>query len=149
MLRRKYKGSLAALLEGQCNSTMGYGLEFKDVNTLAKIFGRHPNWLWMSQILTNGSELPLEPLNVERRLKDGDEALAFGNHKGASLHCGLLMKLVTKHVQFGYGLSLPLGKAKNIPGILLAPMNIQKQNKINEHWRIVKKDHLTYDQSCK
>jgi hypothetical protein len=54
MLMRKYKGSLAASLEVQRNSTMGYGLEFWDVGTLARIFGRHPNWLQMSQILTNG-----------------------------------------------------------------------------------------------
>jgi hypothetical protein len=81
-LMRKYKGSLAALLEAQRDSTVGYGLEFWDVSTLTRIIGQHPNWLWMSQILTNRSEWPLEPVNKERRCKDVDEALAFGNHKG-------------------------------------------------------------------
>jgi hypothetical protein len=38
-LRRKYKGSLAALLKAHQGSTVGYGLKFWDVNTLAKIFG--------------------------------------------------------------------------------------------------------------
>jgi hypothetical protein len=128
---------------------MGYGLEFWDVNIFAKIFGGHPNWLQMSQILTNGSEWPLEPLDEEGRLEDMAEALAFGNHKGTSLQPDLLRKLVTKDVQFGYFLPLPLGKAKNIPGILLALMNIQKQNTIDEHGRIVEKDRLTHDQSFK
>jgi hypothetical protein len=50
---------------------------------------------------------------------------------------------------FGYCLPLPLGKAKNIPGILLAPINIQKQNTIDEHGRIVEKDRLTHNQSFK
>jgi hypothetical protein len=47
------------------------------------------------------------------------------------------MKLVTKDDQFGYCLPLPLG--------LLAPMNIQKQNTIDEHGRTVE----THDQSFK
>ncbi len=76
--------------------------------------------------------------------------LLFGNHKGASLQPDLLRKLVTEDVQFGYCLPLPLGKAKsNIPGILLTPLNIQKQNTIYEHGRIVEKDHLTHDQNFK
>jgi hypothetical protein len=58
----------------------------------------------MSQVLTNGSEWPLEPLDKECRLKDVDKALAFRNHKGASLQPDLLTKLVTKDVQ----LLLPL-----------------------------------------
>jgi hypothetical protein len=95
------------------------------------------------------SEWPLEPLNKECRLEDINEALAFGNHKGASLQPDILRKLVTKDIQFGYCLPLPFGKAMNIPGILLAPMNIQKQNTINEHGWIVEKDHLTHDQSFK
>ncbi len=125
-LMRKYKGSLTASLEAQRNSTVGYGLEFQDVDTLARIFGQHPNWLQMSQILTNGSEWPLEPLNEECRHKDINKVLTFGNHKGASLQPNLLRKLVTNDIHFGYCLPLPLGKAKNIPGILLPPMNIQK-----------------------
>jgi hypothetical protein len=36
-----------------------------------------------------------------------------------------------------------------IHGALLAPMNIQKQNTINEHGRIIEKDGLTHDQSYK
>jgi hypothetical protein len=87
----------------------------------------------MSQIPTNRLEWPLEPLNKECSREDIDKALAFDNHKGASLQPSLLRKLVTKDVHFGYCLPLPLGKAKNIPGILLTPMIIQKQNTINEH----------------
>jgi hypothetical protein len=82
----------------------------------------------MSHILTNGSEWPLEPLDKECRHKDVNKGLAFDNHKGALLQPNLLRKLVTKDIHFGYCLPLPLGKAKNIPGIQLALMNIQKQN---------------------
>ncbi len=79
--------------------------------------------------MTNESEWPLEPLKEERRHEDLNKALAFGNHMGASLQPNLLRKLVTKDIHFGHCLPLPLGKAKNIPGILLAPMNIQTRSR--------------------
>ena len=44
---------------------------------------------------------------------------------------------------------LPLDKLKRIPGALLAPMNVMKQNSIDECGRIVEKDRLTHDQSYK
>ncbi len=149
VLMKKYIGDLGALLEVQRNSIVGYGSEFRDVDTLRKIFGWHPNWTRMSKILENGSEWPLEPLDEELRCDDVDAALAFGNHKGVSLQPDLLQKLVSKDVHFGYCLPLPLDKAQKIPGTLLAPMNIQKQNTINKYGRIIEKDHLTHDQSYK
>ena len=118
-------------MEVQRNSVVGYGSEFRDVDTFQKIFGRHPNWTRMSKILEDGSEWPLEPLNEELRRNDVDAALAFGNHKSTSLQSKLLQKLVSKDVHFSYCLPLPLNKTQKIPGALLTPMNIQKQNTIN------------------
>ena len=37
---KKYNGDLGALLEAQQNSIVGYSLEFRDIDTLQKIFGR-------------------------------------------------------------------------------------------------------------
>ncbi len=110
---------------------MGYGLEFRDVATLANIFKCHPNWMRMSRILTHGLEWSLEPLDDDCRLADVREALIFGNHKGASMKPDLLLQLMSKAIHFGYCLPLPLAKAEKIPGILIAPMNIQQQNTIN------------------
>ncbi len=128
---------------------MGYGSEFREVATLSSIFQRHPNWKRMSRILTHGSEWPLEPINDECRLADVREALIFGNHKGASVKPDLLLQLMSKDVHFGYCLPLPLAKAEKNPGILIALMNIQKQNTIDEFGRIIPKDRQTHDQSFK
>jgi len=103
----------------------------------------------MTQILRNGSEWSLEPLDEENHHADVEEALAFGNHKGASLQPELLKTLISKDVCYGYCLPLPLEKATNIPNVLIAPMNIQKPNTIDEFGRIVPKDRLTHDQSFK
>ena len=103
----------------------------------------------MSKILTNGLKWPLEPLDEASRRADVNEALSFGNHKGASLQPDLLRRLISKDVHYGYCRPLPLAKATKIPELLIAPMNIQKQNTIDENGKIVEKDHLTHDQSFK
>jgi hypothetical protein len=84
-LTQKYNGNLAALLEAQCKSTVGYGSELGDVNTPSKIYERHPSLNRMSKILTNGLEWPLDPLDEASRHADVNKALSFGNHKEASL----------------------------------------------------------------
>ncbi len=86
----KYKGILANSLEVQHNLTVGYGSEFCNVKTLSMIFVQHLNWARMSRTLTMGSEWPLKPLNKECRQEVINKALAFGNHKGASLQPKLL-----------------------------------------------------------
>ena len=57
------------------------------------------------------------------------EALSFGNHKGAVRNPILLRKFIEKDVVHGYGLVLPLSNIDQIPGVLLAPMNIMTQKK--------------------
>jgi hypothetical protein len=49
----------------------------------------------------------------------------------------------------GFALPLPLNKIALIPGILLAPLNIQAQSTINKWGEIIPKDRLTHDQSWK
>jgi hypothetical protein len=61
----------------------------------------------------------------------------------------LLLQLMSKDVHFGYCPPLPLKKAKKTPDILIAPMNIQQQNTINEYGRIIPSDRQTHNQSFK
>ena len=88
-------------------------------------------------------------------LKEGDrrtymeEAISFGNYKGAERNPFLLRSLVEKDVTHGCCLVLPLNKVSRIPDILLALMNIMTQNTIDDHGRIIEKDRLMHDQSYK
>ena len=61
----------------------------------------------------------------------------------------LLKKMVTDNVIQGFALPLPLNKVTQIPGVLLAPLNIQAQNTINVCGEIISKNRLTHDQSWK
>ena len=134
-------------IQAQIRSPVGYGSEFRPKEQLVKLFGLHPCWSRMESILTHGSSWPLEDLNEEHRRQDLEEALAFGNHKGAQKHPSHLRKLVEKDVIHGNGLPLPLNRFQDLPGIVLAPMNIALQNTINDLGQIVEKERLTHDQS--
>ena len=89
----------------------------------------------------------MEELSDELRECDLQDALEFGNHKGVSEKPELLKELVHKDIIHGHGLVTPLAKIHQIHGLLVAPMNIQKQNTIDEFGLIVGKDCLTHDQS--
>jgi hypothetical protein len=102
----------------------------------------------MKTVLTFGSSWPLAPLDEPEQEKDFQEAIIFGNHKGAVKQQDLLIKLKDNVTQ-GFTLLLPLNKIASIPGILLAPLNIQAQSTIYKRGEIIPKDRLTHDQSWK
>lgn len=49
-------------------------------------------------------------------------------------------------MQYGYSLPFLLSKLIRIPNALMVPMNIMRQNTINESGQVVEKDRLTHDQ---
>jgi hypothetical protein len=61
----------------------------------------------------------------------------------------LLLKLIRDNVDQGFALPLPLNKIKQLPGILLALLNIQLQKTINEQGEIIPKNRMTHNQSWK
>ena len=92
----KYGKDLGMAIKAQSNSPLSYGSEFRPTSTLANVFDRHPNWNRLKDILENGSNWPLDSLNESDRKTDMEEAIAFGNHKGAERIPVLPRKLVEK-----------------------------------------------------
>ena len=108
---------LPKALHAQKGSPLNYVSAFKLVEVLERLFGLHPNWKRMKKVLKEGSEWPMDELDPEFRLSDLEDAIAFGNHKGATKNEDLLKKIVEKDVTYRYGLVLPLDKMKLIPGV--------------------------------
>ena len=149
LVLKKYGLDLKRAIEGQSDSPLGYGSEFRDQSVLEEIFSKHPNWSRLKSILQNGSDWRLSELEEEKRKSDLEQALSFGNHKGAEADPEKLKSLIEKDVTYRYSLPLPLEKITNVPEICMAPMNIAPQHTIDEQGNIVSKDRLTHDQSYK
>ncbi len=125
LLKHTFGGDLQRALDAQPNSPLRYGSKFRQIETLKSIFEKHSSWNRMRSVLTFRSSWPIAPLDKMEREKDVEEAIIFGNHKGAVKQQDLLIKLVKDNVTRGFALPLPLDKIASIPGILLAPLNIQ------------------------
>ena len=124
---RKSNFNLQRVIQANKLSPIGYGSEFRNHSTLAPLLDPHPRWHLLQNLLVNGSVWPMSKLNEDERQKDVDEALKFGNHKGASLHKETLRTLISDKGSHGYILPLPLSKITRIPGIPLSPLNIVRQ----------------------
>ena len=142
-------GSLEQAIQQQKDSPVGYGSEFCHPTELEPILHLHPNWPHFHQLLQEGSDWPIESTTEEAHITDVNEALEFGNHKGATLNADTLRSLINDDVTHGYSLPLPLSKIHLLPGALLAPMNIVTQDTIAEKGNIIPKFRLTHDQSFK
>jgi hypothetical protein len=147
LILKRYNMSLENALEAQRGSPLGYGLEFKPPEALHRIFRNHPLWGRMRKILLQGSNWPLEDMDETSRVNDLQEALKFGNHKGAMSKPDLLRTLIESNVTHRYGLVLPRNKIDRIPGACIAPMNIMHQFTLDASRDIVDKERLTHDQS--
>ena len=109
----------------QSKSPMGYGSEFRPISTMEKVFGKHPVWPQMKEILENGSRWPLEEPDLETRKKDLKESLEKENHgrKAARTTEKVSPKGRDSWLQPAHPTRK---KAKCLPGAIIALMNIQK-----------------------
>jgi hypothetical protein len=128
---KRFNRNLQQAIDAQPNSPISYGSEFRSPTTLAPLFEHHPNWTRLRQLLSNGSIWPLASIPEESRQDNLHQAIEFGNHKGATTNPDLLVNLINEDVTQGFILPLvPLSKITQIPGILIAPMNIVNQDTI-------------------
>ena len=143
----RYNFDLEAAISSNSCSPLSYGSEFRPAEQIKFIFHQNPLWKRLESLLRNGSIWPLTELNNDIRRLDLNDALKFGNHKGATQKASTLHKLVLKDITNGFGIIVPLSCITQIPGALLAPMNVMNQTTIDERGNIIPKDRLTHDQS--
>ena len=144
---QKYNNNLGTAIDSNKNSPISYGSKFRSTTILAPLLHVHPQWHLFKSLLKVGLLWPLLEITEQQKLDDVDKALTFTNHKGANLNKDLLKTLIKEDVNHGFILPLTLDKIKQIPGVLLAPLNIINQNTIDEIGHAIQKDRLTHDQS--
>jgi hypothetical protein len=137
---KQYRFDLGRAIEAQKLSPLGCGSEFKKPHVLQRIFKNHLLWARMECLLINKSRWPLQEISKSNRVADLQEALQFGNHKGATSKPELLRELITEDVWHGYGLVILLNKIDCFPGAYLATMNIMHQLTLDTSGDIMDKE---------
>ena len=81
---KRHNFDIGAAIQAQSKSPVGYGSKFWKPSVLAPLLRNHPLWVTMKVILKNGSRWPIDPITEDEGIGDVEEALKFGNHKGAT-----------------------------------------------------------------
>ena len=94
--------NLGQALRAQPFSPLSPGSEFRHPSILEPILNQHPLWPQLRNELTEGTRFPLEPLSEEKRKKDIQEAIAFGNHKGVRDNKKIFNEIMENDVKRGW-----------------------------------------------
>ena len=143
----RFNGSLEHALIADRNSITGAGAEFRPWQVLEHLFHLHPLWDGLRELLTCGATFQAKALDRDTQMRALKEGLAFGNHKGAKRNPTKLNSLLSDEATMSWSIVLPKSFAKSIPGLLINPMNVQKQNTINEMGNPISSERLTHDNS--
>jgi hypothetical protein len=145
LVLRRYDFDLERAITADGSSPLKYGSEFRPKSILAPLLSQHPNWKYMGELFDDGCSFIAPELSETDRQRQLELALIFGNHKGASQKQEQMQKLLNDDVIHGYNLPVPCDLIQKIKGLVLSPMNIARQNTIDETGRVIEKDRLTHD----
>ena len=82
---KSYDNDFAKAIEGNKNTIVAPGSEFRALNRIERIWKYRENWEAIKEILTKGFVYPLkEPQNEKIRLQDLEASIAHGNHKSCA-----------------------------------------------------------------
>ena len=136
------------LIENHSETTLGYGSEFRTVDQLRPLVGRHPNFGSLSLVLTNG--MPYVFLTELDQATKSDELKTLvlrGNHKSAKDFPTEVGELLRKDVLHGFSIPLPIETVYQIPGAAVQPLGIAQQRTTDDEGNRKAKFRLTQDLS--
>lgn len=138
---------LEELLNDPPNSVTAYGSEFKDINLIEQLLGRHHRWPALKSRLLQGAEFPLSSLSEADRQRDFDAARQRGNHKSADRNIDFLASALAQEVEKGWALIVREEDACQFPNLELAPLGVAEHLGISATGEFVSKRRVTHDLS--
>jgi hypothetical protein len=139
---------LATFLGWHQQTTLAYGSEFRPMEQLQQVLGRHPLFNDLKEIVAHGM-----PYRYSRELSESDRQTDLqamtdrGNHKSAEDESEQVVKLILKDVLHGFSLPLPPQTIPLLRGALVQPFGLAKQFIIHADGLRRSKYRLTQDLS--
>ena len=124
------------------NSQLFPGSEFRHPDELDLLFGGYIDWWFIRGYMTGGAGSYSQPLPEHLRMEALQAGLAYGNHTPDN---AALMQLLLPEIAKGFFLPIPKGFLHEIPGIVVAPMNIDWHFSIDDEGNRVHKPRLIHD----
>ncbi|KAI2497797.1 hypothetical protein MHU86_16683 [Fragilaria crotonensis] len=135
------------LIKENGSSTLGFGSEFRRVEELEPLLGKHPHFAQLAKVLTEGMQYVFDrELSPNERKNEVSAMIARGNHKSAQSEPEQVGKLLAKDVLHGFSIPLPIDVVTRIPGAMVQP-GLAQQWTVNPEGERVIKYRLTQDLS--
>jgi len=140
---------LEKLLAAQSHTTLHPGNEFRPVEQLGAILGKHENFPSFLDVITRGMSFHFHhsELSESERMEELLGILERGNHKSASENKEKVAKLLAKDVKHGFALPIPRSAVSRLKGALAQPCGMATQITLSETNERVPKLRLTHDAS--
>jgi hypothetical protein len=136
------------LLVKHQDTTLGFGSEFRPIEQMEKILGRHPNFSFFSEVLTNGMDYHFtEELSEEQRKAEVRAMITRGNHQSVKEDWQEVAKLLEKDVLHGFSLPVHPDVVPDITRAMVQPAGVVKQFSLREDGSRTLKRRLTQDLS--
>ena len=136
------------LIRENATTTLGYGSEFRTVDQLRPLIGRHPHFSDLSKVLISGMPYVFErELDQVTKLRELRALLLRGNHKSAKESPDRVSALLTKDVTHGFVIPLPTSIVEHIPHAAIQPLGLARQWSLDEEGTRVVKYRMTQDLS--
>ena len=136
------------LISENAATTLGYGSEFRTVEQLRPLLGRHPHFTNLSKVLMSGMSYVFErELDQVTKLKELRTLLLRGNHKSAQEFPDRVSLLLTKDVTHGFVIPLPTTIIERIPNAAIQLLGLTKQWSVDGEGTRVVKYRMTQDLS--
>ena len=136
------------LINDNPNSTLGYGSEFRPVEQLEPLLGRHSNFTNLSQVLKFGMSYVLSSeLDTITKSTELEKLLQRGNHKSAQEFPDRVTERLAKDVKHVFVIPVPTSIITSIPNTAVHPPGLARQWTIDAEGQRLEKFRLTQDLS--
>ncbi len=129
------------------HSPLRPGSEFRPVGLLEPILGTHFLWPRVRDTMLHGAHYHLFPLDDALRHQDLEEAIVFGNHKSAIKHGPETLATLRKEISKGWQLPIPMDRLLDIPHLVLTPVGMAEQTKLQASGERLPDLRLTHNMS--
>ena len=124
------------------NSQLFPGSEFRHPDELDLLFDGYIDWWFIRTYVTGGAGTFSQPLPEYLRDRALQSGLEYGNHTPDN---EALMELLGPEIKKGFFLPIPSSHLSEIPGVVVAPLNIDWHYSIDDDGNRVHKPRLIHD----
>ena len=145
-LLKNFGGDLGKVLASQRGTTAWHGSEFRPVEQLRPIVGKHPSFGSLTQTFAQGMHYHFtRELNEKERIEELEAQLARGNHKSAEEDPEHLAKLLAKDVKHGFAFALDAPRVREVINAMVQPCGLALQYGMKADGTRYLKKRLTHD----